>query len=394
MTIITPELEQLVVNDFLTSDIHVKEIHKKYNVGKWIFKKISKKYNLPCKKYKRILIKANRDYFETIDTASKAYWLGFIVGDGCVRYTKSTNSYVLAIELSRIDITHLEKFKQDISSDNTIRIRDRYSEKYNTIRKSCSIEIGGEKLCKDLDRNGAKFNKSKELNLPNLPDNLMRHYLRGLIDADGCWHIRTGTTRMEFRFVSPVKSFIYDVMRFFMDKCDLRELKILSNENKTCHAFQYGGSTQCRRIYEYLYGDGGPWLDRKYKLTKEFFDNTVKHSDMNFNLEHSYSKFNRKTCVCEICELCSKIYKNFHKHGITLTSEKVTELSTKYLRLYETDTSYRKSVYYKTIREEVDKLGLTKIKSKKIKSEKINPVKINPIKELFLLNKNTINTST
>lgn len=115
MTIITPELEQLVVNDFLTSDIHVKEIHKKYNVGKWIFKKISKKYNLPCKKYKRILIKANRDYFETIDTASKAYWLGFIVGDGCVRYTKSTNSYVLAIELSRIDITHLEKFKQDIS---------------------------------------------------------------------------------------------------------------------------------------------------------------------------------------------------------------------------------------------------------------------------------------
>lgn len=396
MTTITPELEQLVVNDFLTSNIHVKGIHKKYNVSKWFFKKISKKYNLPCKKYKPELIPGNRDYFETIDTASKAYWLGFIVGDGCVRYNKNAQTYVLAIKLCNIDFEHLEKFKTDIESSHTIRYYNTYNEKYDNIRYYTSIEISGEKLCKDLDRNGAKFNKSKELSLPNLPDNLMRHYLRGLIDADGCWHVRTGTTRMEFGFVSPVKNFIYEVMYFFMKKCDLRELKIIPNAANTCYSFQYGGSTQCRRIYEYLYGDGGPWLDRKYKLSKEFFDNTVKHPDYNFKLEHSHSKYVSNICKCKICELCTKIYKNFHKHGITLTSEKVTELSTKHLRLYETDNTYRKSVFYKTIRAEVDKLGLNKIKSKKIKSEEINhvkPVKINPIKELFLLNKKVISES-
>lgn len=64
--------------------------------------------------------KYRADYrkFKIIDSAEKAYWLGFIAADGCV-YVRETNS-TIRIQLNAIDKKHLEKFKKFMNSNVNI----------------------------------------------------------------------------------------------------------------------------------------------------------------------------------------------------------------------------------------------------------------------------------
>lgn len=62
----------------------------------------------------------NEDFFNSIDTEEKAYWLGFIVADGCVHKDKN-NNYRLSIGLHDKDITHLHKFIVSLSGDNGLK---------------------------------------------------------------------------------------------------------------------------------------------------------------------------------------------------------------------------------------------------------------------------------
>jgi len=39
------------------------------------------------------MIKCNRNYFETINTEDKAYWLGFLYGDGNVYLDRKYKKY-------------------------------------------------------------------------------------------------------------------------------------------------------------------------------------------------------------------------------------------------------------------------------------------------------------
>ena len=63
----------------------------------------------------------NENFFETIDTEVKAYWLGFIAADGCIR--DSNNNIALTIEVNTVDLIHLKKFRNDIESNHPIKKR-------------------------------------------------------------------------------------------------------------------------------------------------------------------------------------------------------------------------------------------------------------------------------
>lgn len=60
----------------------------------------------------------NTTYFEKIDSPEKAYWLGFLYADGCVR--KNGKSLILEITLSKTDKLQLEKLRNVLSPNNVI----------------------------------------------------------------------------------------------------------------------------------------------------------------------------------------------------------------------------------------------------------------------------------
>ena len=68
----------------------------------------------------------NEDYFETIDSEEKAYWLGFLYADGYI--SKTTCCSELGIELQKNDYNHLQKFNKSIKGN--IEVKYRKSSKY------------------------------------------------------------------------------------------------------------------------------------------------------------------------------------------------------------------------------------------------------------------------
>ena len=102
-------------------DIDYNLIIEKYDELKNL-KKVAKSFGVSLRPIKRILEKnnveltnrrynVNHEYFKIIDSEEKAYWLGFLYADGCVRKSKSGSQVVL--KLSTKDEGHLIKFKND-----------------------------------------------------------------------------------------------------------------------------------------------------------------------------------------------------------------------------------------------------------------------------------------
>jgi hypothetical protein len=65
----------------------------------------------------KMMYKFNREFFNVIDTEEKAYWLGFLAADGCIRKNKK-NSHQLVLKLSVRDMGHVVKFKKSLKSNH------------------------------------------------------------------------------------------------------------------------------------------------------------------------------------------------------------------------------------------------------------------------------------
>lgn len=145
-------------------------------------------------------------FFNVIDNEKKAYWLGFIIADGCIYRGSDKWSYRLHINLSIKDLNHLEKFLNDLSADYTIE--ESISKEHNKIKstKIATVKINSTRLCKDLLSLGISTNKSMNEIFPNIPDHLYRHFIRGYFDGDGSiYNSRRSKLEWHFSIVSGLK---------------------------------------------------------------------------------------------------------------------------------------------------------------------------------------------
>lgn len=108
----------------------------------------------------------NENFFETIDSEPKAYWLGFLFADGYIL----TNSNSFGLSLSTKDISHMEKFLKDISSNHKINIY-----RNNSNREYCRIRLYSKKTKEDLIKIGCVENKTLILCFPKIREDLLPH---------------------------------------------------------------------------------------------------------------------------------------------------------------------------------------------------------------------------
>jgi len=78
-----------------------------------------KKKNIIVMKKRSKNITFDESYFECVDTEYKAYFLGFISADGCVRQ-RTKKCKLLSININKKDIDILEKFKVAINFSGEI----------------------------------------------------------------------------------------------------------------------------------------------------------------------------------------------------------------------------------------------------------------------------------
>ncbi len=117
------------------------------------------------------------NYFDHL-TKESAYWLGFILADGCI-----TDDNQFKITLSEKDIKHLYKLK-DILSEAPIK--KSYKTIGNTSYPLVTLQIRSKKLCNSLRSAGITERKSTVHGTPVVHKSLKPSFYLGYFDGDGC----------------------------------------------------------------------------------------------------------------------------------------------------------------------------------------------------------------
>lgn len=250
-----------IVRLYVDERLDCPTIGTRFGVGRMAIQDVLRKNGVDRRKKSEVsrIHNVNESFFEIIDTEEKAYWLGFLMADGCVvKHSDRKNAGAITLNLGKKDLEHLQKFKKSLKSDHPIR----FPKKDNT----CLVSIGSEKICKDLINLGCVPAKSKILKFPDfslVPECVFRHFIRGYFDGDGsiCWSNRKQTREWTAIFYTS-SYFTRDLKDFFT--------KVLNTGGGIAprpgiFALQYTGNRQCEKIFDYLYKDTTIYLERKYK---------------------------------------------------------------------------------------------------------------------------------
>lgn len=210
----------------------------------------------------------NRKIFNEIDTASKAYWLGFITCDGCIY------RYELRLKLGYKDKNHLYKYLKFVEADPV---------NGPTIKTQVHQITGNDtylvRLCDkpmvQLLQDKYKINYHKSLNeifYNGIPDEFKRDYIRGIIEADGGF-------RQDFSAIHLCGSLniLTNVKETFTTRLNCNSNIHIRNVDGLSR-IQWNGKRDKINIFHYLYDNCNPdiYLDRKYELGKKMIDKFEK----------------------------------------------------------------------------------------------------------------------
>lgn len=231
----------------------------------------------------------NEFFFDEIDTEAKAYILGFIYADGCVYQHPST----LALSIAQLE--------QD--GDILYQIKEKMNSTYPIIehiqkgngKKILTFYAYNQTLCQKLMGLGVIKRKSLLLKFPYfIKEELMRHFIRGYFDGDGCiWNgkrkkmivkDKTVTNGIRERIIHNVKftftgckSFIEPLQTWFIQHIGLSTTKLnfskANNPNNSTTenvcTMEYSGRANIKKLYDYMYADASIYGKRKFDKFNE-----------------------------------------------------------------------------------------------------------------------------
>lgn len=140
-------------------------------------------------------LKHNAFAFPETD-AEAAYWIGFLMADGCVSQNSGRGPYHVIIVLSVVDIEHIRSFQKFVGSTHAIQI---VPPKRNRLVNSgeCSrLDLVSQQMADDLIRHGVTPKKTHTAKVSEaLAFN--RDFWRGVIDGDG--NIRIDSSKIGYK---------------------------------------------------------------------------------------------------------------------------------------------------------------------------------------------------
>ena len=200
-------------------------------------------------------------YFDTIDDAHKAYWLGFIYADGYLNKTRN----VFGIELNNVDAKHLEKFNKDVQSNRPIKIYNKNST-YGP-QTNCRWTCANQRLYNSLVAHGITTTKSYDGKFPTIENaQYMVDVVRGIFDGDGSIMYRVGannfiTANINICGTKNVLQTIEQFSGFNWNWYQRHPSSDVDNWQIDC-----GRQNDIINFLNNIYANADVFLDRKYKL--------------------------------------------------------------------------------------------------------------------------------
>lgn len=220
----------------------------------------------------------NEHYFDIIDDEHKAYWIGFIWCDGymAIRNRNNRISYEFKLTLKEDDDGHLKKFNQDLGGSYKINYYN-MSSGFVSGRKEARLLITNQHFGKTLvEKYGLVPNRNDCSKIvQSIPEHLMRHFIRGVIEADGtfCKYRITekGYGVDKYRVsIGTNEDILRMIERHLMDNkiINASERKLYQRHEGGDGAYrtlEISGKTQSLNILNYIYKNANVYLDRKYE---------------------------------------------------------------------------------------------------------------------------------
>lgn len=265
----SPQIQEIIA---LNGKMPVVEIAKRFNISRHTVYNIFKNNNVqPITFQKRGF---NTDYFDVIDDEHKAYWLGFIMADGSISHPSKETTGVsrLTLNLSIKDIGLLQRFKEDIQASNSI-IEEYTPNGTYAKNKMCRLSLNSIKFCQSLKRYGIDRCKTGKETFPIniIPRHLMKHFIRGFFDGDGCvtYSKRDNIVNPTFSFTSANSEFLKELKTFLTDEIGTSQaISVVPSGKqgdrvKRSYQLSYGRKADVMNFYNYIYDDATIFLERK-----------------------------------------------------------------------------------------------------------------------------------
>lgn len=232
------------IKELYDNGIYTKEIDKILNLKSRTSQYILNKNNIALRHRGPKSKIGKEDFFDTIDSEVKAYFLGYIMADGNVSI--NNNQYSLKFHISIQDREIVDKFLEIINSSNKATIREESQSYY--------VSLTSVHMCKRLMGLGVVPRKTGIEDISkDIPRNLIHHYLRGVFDGDGI----TDISKKRSGFVGSI-NMISGILEELKEKLTVFE----AGKNKKVVYF-LGGKKFSKKLYNYLYDEATIWLERK-----------------------------------------------------------------------------------------------------------------------------------
>jgi len=219
------------------------------------------------------------NYFECIQTEEQAYYLGFFIADGCIKYNNGRKP-VATFTLQDADSYMLEKFSEAINNPYKLtcstKIRDTgYISTWYTMR------ISSQKIVSNLEDIGAGYGKSYR-EIPILPPNLTRHLVRGLFDGDGSFYYRRShpedLNSVAIRGCIELLGFpvVIEDLQMILNDIGVSKYSLRKSDTDTqLYAIRIERKEDIKLFYNYMYTDSHIYLERKKKKFEDFFNGII-----------------------------------------------------------------------------------------------------------------------
>lgn len=243
--------------------------------------------------------KLNEEYFASVDTPEKAYWLGFLAADGHVIPGRSMG---LQVRLAAGDIGHLQLLADALGSDAVPKIGT---------DGAANVRFHSLRLAAGLISHGVTPRKSWTCAPWDVPADLAPHYWRGLIDGDG--HISVGTKPKDKQLVFVGTLAMAEAFRSFA--AGICGTKATPRERVGCWKVSVVGRRQVHALLTALYREDWVALARKKEVALAL--TAEPYAPLRF----------KKPCCIERCpdlaiarQLCKKHYQRWKFNGDPLVT--------------------------------------------------------------------------
>lgn len=271
---ITKITKEELVNYYKREPMTIDRVAEEFDICKPSVSKILDEYRI--KRYSKAQLFSpylDEHYFDNIDSEKKAYFLGFIITDGCIHQAKGRQS-ILAMTVQNRDRYILEAFKNEIHS---------YKMVTSDGRGCYGLQIFSKGIVDGLKQYGLHERKSLSCIFPNnIPLDLYPHLIRGIFDGDGSasYYIRPNRRShvKAVRFCKGNRKFLEDLVEFLYFECNIIQPTIYQ-EKDNLWSIRYASNDSILKLINYMYSDAHIYLHRKKDICDLIRDEIYKYGN-------------------------------------------------------------------------------------------------------------------